>query len=83
MLKLPSFVGIIISMKGFNFPKPTDQSILTDGHNIDKSLCSGFDGQGYERGLSASIVDNIDYGNAFVGHYEAGDIQVMLVCKND
>ena len=63
------------SFKGFNYAKDTDQSILTNGHNIDKEFCSGFDDQGYERALSASIVDNTDYGNAFVGHYEAGDIQ--------
>jgi len=60
---------------GFNYPKMTDQSIQTDGHNIDKSLCKGFNGQGYQRGISFSIVDNLDYNNAFVGHYEAGDIQ--------
>lgn len=61
--------------KASNYAKLTDQSILTNGHNIDKELCTGFDGQGYERGASASIVDNIDYNNDFVGHYEAGDIQ--------
>mmetsp|Transcript_32276 Transcript_32276/g.67849 ORF Transcript_32276/g.67849 Transcript_32276/m.67849 type:complete len:1275 (+) Transcript_32276:77-3901(+) len=60
---------------GFNYAKSTDQAISTDGHNIEKSLCTGFDNQGYERGVSASIVDNIDYHNAFVGHYQAGDIQ--------
>ena len=48
---------------------------MTDGHNIDQELCSGFDTEGYERGFSASVVDNVDYNNAFVGHYEAGDIQ--------
>ena len=62
--------------QGFNYPKPTDQSILTDGHNIDKSLCGGFTDEGYDRGLSASIVNNLDYHNTFVGHYEAGDLQV-------
>ena len=60
---------------GRNYAKSTDQSILTDGHNIDQELCSGFDNEGYERGFSASVVDNVDYNNAFVGHYEAGDIQ--------
>ena len=60
---------------GFNYGKSTDQSILTDGHNIDKSLCSGFDSDGYSRGVTSSIVDNVDYNNAFVGHYSAGDIQ--------
>jgi len=60
---------------GSNYPKVTDQSIQTNGHNINQSLCSGFDDEGRECGVSASIVDNLDYGNAFVGHYEAGDIQ--------
>ena len=70
--------GILTSFTGFNYPKSTDQSILNDGHNSDQSLCTGFDNQGYERGVSASIVDNLDYNNAFVGHYEAGDIQVQF-----
>lgn len=60
---------------GFNYPKETDQSILTNGHNIDKSLCSGFDNQGVARGVISSIVNNVDYDNAFVGHYSAGNIQ--------
>jgi hypothetical protein len=57
---------------GFNYPKVTDQSISSDGHNIDNSLCEGFDDQGNTRGLPVSIVENVDYHNAFVGHYEAG-----------
>ena len=60
---------------GFNYAKTTDQSILTNGWNVDKSLCSGFEKDGYPRGLSSSIVDNVDYDNAFVGHYSAGNIQ--------
>lgn len=60
---------------GFNYPKETDQSILTNGYNIDKSLCSGFDNQGIARGVISSIVNNVDYNNAFVGHYSAGNIQ--------
>jgi hypothetical protein len=47
---------------GGNYPKPTDQSILSNGYNIDQSLCSGFDSKGNARGVSTSIVDNIDYG---------------------
>ncbi|KAK1742392.1 hypothetical protein QTG54_006957 [Skeletonema marinoi] len=58
-----------------NYPKQTDQSILTDGHNLDQSLCSGFDNDGNARGESGAIVNNVDYYNAFVGHYEAGDMQ--------
>lgn len=61
---------------GSNYPKLTDQSILSDGHNIDKeSLCSGFDSEGNDRGEPVAFVNNVDYFNNFVGHYEAGDIQ--------
>ena len=35
---------------GSNYAKFTDQSITTDGQNIDKSLCNGFDNNGNERG---------------------------------
>jgi len=60
---------------GGNYPKVTDQTIFTNGHNIDKSLCEGFDVEGNTRGISASFKNHLDYHNAFVGHYEAGDIQ--------
>ena len=60
---------------GSNYPKLTDQSIATDGHNIDQSLCEGFDDEGNTRGVSAAFQNNFDYHNAFVGHYMAGDIQ--------
>ena len=68
---LSAFVQIL----GFNYPKATDQSIMTNGLNLDKGLCGGFDSLGNDSGVSASIVDNIDYNNAFVGQYMAGDIQ--------
>lgn len=45
---------------GSNYPTATDQSILSNGYNIDQSLCSGFDEQGYARGLSASFVHHLD-----------------------
>lgn len=60
---------------GSNYPKVTDQSIVTDGHNVDQSLCTGFDDEGSTRGLPVAFENNMDYHNAFVGHYEAGDIQ--------
>ena len=53
----------------------TDQSIANDGQNSDQSLCSGFDEHGDTRGISTAFENNMDYHNAFVGHYEAGDIQ--------
>ena len=43
---------------GRNYAKATDQSILTDGENINKDLCKGFDSLGLGRGVSASMVDN-------------------------
>eukprot|EP00559_Dactyliosolen_fragilissimus_P007575 CAMPEP_0184856030 /NCGR_PEP_ID=MMETSP0580-20130426/1187_1 /TAXON_ID=1118495 /ORGANISM="Dactyliosolen fragilissimus" /LENGTH=1243 /DNA_ID=CAMNT_0027350795 /DNA_START=75 /DNA_END=3803 /DNA_ORIENTATION=- len=59
----------------WNYPKVTDQSPLTNGYNVDKSLCEGFDSNGNTRGFPVSITNNFDYDNTFVGHYEAGDIQ--------
>ncbi len=52
----------LLSLSGVNYPKPTDQSIQTNGHNKDQSLCNGFDSQGNARGVSTSIVGNVDYG---------------------
>lgn len=46
----------------------TDQSLLNNGRNTDLELCSGFDSAGNTRGLSMMIEENLDYGNAFVGH---------------
>jgi hypothetical protein len=60
---------------GFNYPKKTDQSVDTNGYNIDKELCEPFDESGDARGLPGSFVNHVDYGNSFVGHYSAGDLQ--------
>lgn len=60
---------------GSNYPKVTDQSLQTKGYNVDKSLCGGFDEEGNTRGISTPFRNNVDYHNAFVGHYMAGDIQ--------
>eukprot|EP00551_Chaetoceros_affinis_P006400 CAMPEP_0203682988 /NCGR_PEP_ID=MMETSP0090-20130426/47288_1 /ASSEMBLY_ACC=CAM_ASM_001088 /TAXON_ID=426623 /ORGANISM="Chaetoceros affinis, Strain CCMP159" /LENGTH=1506 /DNA_ID=CAMNT_0050552109 /DNA_START=94 /DNA_END=4614 /DNA_ORIENTATION=+ len=60
---------------GRNYPKVTDQAISADGQNSNLELCTGFDSEGNTRGLPVAIHDHLDYGNAFVGHYEAGDIQ--------
>lgn len=56
---------------GSNYPKVTDQSVDTNGYNIDQSQCRGFDSQGQTRGFPAAILNNLDYGNVFVGHYNA------------
>jgi len=60
---------------GSNYPKITDQSATNNGYNTDKSLCDAFDSTGETRGLPGSFVNHVDYGNAFVGHYSAGDLQ--------
>jgi len=60
---------------GFNYPKVTDQSATKNGYNTDKALCNPFDSTGETRGLPGSFVNHVDYGNAFVGHYSAGDLQ--------
>lgn len=51
---------------GGNYAKYTDQSIANDGHNIDLSLCNGFDSIGDERGQPGVMVDNLDYGEFHV-----------------
>ncbi|CAJ1930817.1 unnamed protein product [Cylindrotheca closterium] len=60
---------------GFNYPKLTDQSVQTNGFHVDQSQCQGFDEFGNTRGVPASFTGHSDYGNAFVGHYMAGDLQ--------
>lgn len=60
---------------GFNYPKLTDQSVQTNGFHLDQSQCRGFDEFGKTRGVPASFTAHTDYGNAFVGHYMAGDLQ--------
>ena len=60
---------------GRNYPQQTDQSVANNGNNVDKELCNAFDTEGRTHGLPGSFVNHIDYGNLFVGHYSAGDIQ--------
>jgi hypothetical protein len=72
---LTSFDSIDRYALGSNFPKVTDQSPANNGFNIDKELCDGFDANGDTRGLPGSFTGHVDYGNAFVGHYSAGDLQ--------
>jgi hypothetical protein len=37
--------------------------------------CAFLTRDGYDNGRSTTLWNNVDYGNAFVGHYNAGDIQ--------
>ena len=58
-----------------NWPKHIDQSLAYDGLVGDMSTCTGFYANGSERGLGVVVQNNVDYGNAFVGSYDSGDIQ--------
>ena len=60
---------------GNTYPKETDQSSANHGYNTDKSLCEIFDSNGDTRGAPGAFFNHVDYGNAFVGHYNAGDLQ--------
>ena len=69
-------------IKGNNYPKITDRALDTEGMNEDLSYCNGFyddnmygEDRIHDRGIPVAHVDTFDYGNAFVGHYNAGDIQ--------
>ncbi len=57
------------------WPRVTDRSLESNGFNVDKYLCEGFDSDGITRGLSQAIVNNLDYHNVFVGQYGVGDLQ--------
>ena len=59
---------------GPNFPRATDQSLENNGRT-DRATCGGFDAAGGDRGVSTLLDENVDYGNVFVGQYDAGDIQ--------
>jgi hypothetical protein len=61
---------------GNDFPKITDQSVNTNGYISNFDSCKGFNpSTGLETGISLKITNNVDYGNVFVGQYDAGDIQ--------
>ena len=61
---------------GGSEPRQTDQSVSNNGYNSDREVsCAAIDSSGRDRGAPVSILNNVDYGNVFVGHYTAGDIQ--------
>lgn len=71
-----------------NFPlHETGQSVAQNGFTTS---CEAFTPTGEDNGYSTAIRNNLDYGNAFVGHYNVGDIQynhhtstnnLNLICK--
>jgi hypothetical protein len=56
------------------WPKRTDRSLATNGIP-SKSTCQAFTAEGEDNGWPVTFVNNVDYGNSFVGQYGAGDIQ--------
>ncbi len=56
------------------FPKQTDRSIDRNGLPT-LSTCQEWTTSGEDNGLPATFMHNIDYGNVFVGQYNAGDLQ--------
>ena len=66
-----------------NFPRQTtNQSVEEMGFtnatwvgNRWSHDCPAYDGAGDDMGLTSVILNHFDYGNAFVGQYDAGDIQ--------
>lgn len=56
-----------------NYPvRNTGLSLSSNGLT---ERCDHFSKEGEDNGLLSIFQSNVDYGNAFVGHYEAGDIQ--------
>jgi hypothetical protein len=56
------------------FPKRLDRNLERNGLP-DKNTCKEWTVTGEDTGLPISIINNVDYGNAFVGQYSSGDIQ--------
>jgi len=50
----------------------TGQSVSSNGYTVS---CTAFTPSGQDNGYSTALRNNFDYGNAFVGNYNAGDIQ--------
>jgi hypothetical protein len=58
-----------------DWPRHVSGSIENNG--ITGTNCPAFDASGNDLGFSATICDNTDYHNQFVGYYAAGDIQFL------
>jgi hypothetical protein len=56
------------------FPKKLDRTVDSNGlPNL--STCKEWTSTGEDNGLPATFMQNVDYGNVFVGQYNAGDLQ--------
>ena len=72
-----------------NYPKKVTQSLEAKGQIVDASgdpfmvpsrdrtACSFAEADGFDNGAPVAMVDNVDFGNAFVGGYEFGDVQLQ------
>ena len=59
-----------------NYPlQDTDQSVASNGTTNNSDHCENYTAGGEDKGLPSLILNHFDYGNNFVGQYEAGDIQ--------
>lgn len=56
------------------FPKRVNRSVETNGLPT-LSTCKEWTETGEDNGLPATFMHNVDYGNVFVGQYNAGDLQ--------
>jgi len=57
------------------WPRHVPSSIENNG--ITGMNCPAFDSNGNDLGFSATIMDNVDYHNQFVGSYAMGDVQFL------
>jgi hypothetical protein len=61
---------------GALFPKKMpSQTVSSNGLTPISSECEVHTSDGYDNGVVGLFNNNFDYGNTFVGHYSAGDIQ--------
>lgn len=57
-----------------DWPRDVHTNLSMNGWTSDAE-CAPFDSAGIERGKSATIWDNVDYHNVFIGGYALGDVQ--------
>jgi hypothetical protein len=58
------------------FPKNVERTIESNGIPLNKnSDCAAWLSDGSDNGYPTVIKNNVDYRNAFVGQYNAGDLQ--------
>jgi hypothetical protein len=61
---------------GDDFPQRIETSVQSNGFVADRSQCKAFTTPlGEDNGWPMVMLNNVDYGNAFVGGYDFGDIQ--------